>query len=111
MLKKLLASLALTVGIIHPSIASETILTVSFEAVCISEKSLSQLVDKFKEDPMLTMVSVRETSNNNFDTIPAVLFMNPKTKTWTMVEKVAGNLYCVIGTGEQVRPYLEKGKK
>lgn len=110
MLKKILASLALTVGIIHPSIASEKSLMVSFEAPCVDVVSLEKVLDKHGEDPALTMISTREIGSR-YQAVPTVFFINPKTKSWTLVEKVADNLYCVIAVGQEVAPYFEKDKK
>jgi hypothetical protein len=80
---------------------------VKVEAVCISEKDLESVIDgEFKELPMLTMVSTREINGKEI-AIPAVMFVNPKTQTWTIVEKWADNRYCIVGVGANVAPYQE----
>lgn len=36
------------------------------------------------------------------------MFANPKTRTWTMVEYVADEMYCVVAVGSNLEPYTEK---
>jgi hypothetical protein len=78
-----------------------------YEALCINIDSLAELVEEFGEDPSLVMTSIRETQRGQAE-IPTVLFINYETKTWTMVERVTKDRYCVIATGENIKPYVKK---
>jgi hypothetical protein len=82
--------------------------TQNYSAVCINIESLAELVTEFGEDASLTMTSVRETVSGNTVKIPTVLFINYETKSWTLVERVERNRFCVIATGENVAPYVKK---
>lgn len=79
-----------------------------YDAVCINIDSLAELVDEFGEDPSLVMTSIRETQRGGQVEIPTVLFVNYETKTWTMVERVTKDRFCVIATGENIKPYVKK---
>lgn len=105
MLKQILASLALTVGIIHPSIASD-IVQFPTRLVCADYETIKKNIEKFKEIPFVTMESYREIGNTVVATT-TVMFVNPKTKTYTLVEELNEDLYCIISLGENFKPYKE----
>lgn len=79
-----------------------------FSAHCINGKSLAEVMEQFGEVPSLTMNSVREVKNNKAVENRAVLFINFDTKSWTMIERVAPDRFCVLATGEEITPYLKK---
>lgn len=110
MLKKILASLALTVGIIHPSIASEEEVYFVTEFPCVSLEQLSRVLEKHKEEPFLHGSSRREIAGK-IVSIPMVIFVNPKTKTWTMIETYGKDIYCAAGLGQKISPYLGDSKE
>jgi len=106
MLKKLLASLALTVGTTHPSIASEPV-QIDSKITCASFAVINEALEKYGEIPFVSMTAYRMTKNNNVIEIPAMMFVNPKTKTYTVVEKFNERVYCVVSMGGKLAPYLE----
>jgi len=107
MLKKMLASLALTVGIIHPSIASEKL---SLEVICTDLENISTVLEKHGERPALTAVSIRPNNKDKEIPIPTVMFINFESGSWTLVERVRTNLYCATAMGEKMSPYFEQKK-
>lgn len=107
MLTRILTSLALTVGLIHPSIASESI-KLPTELICGSEKGFEAVLEKYGEIPFATMTSSREIPGIGFSINPMVIFVNPQTKTYTIVEQLADNVYCVVALGEAIAPYIEE---
>ena len=80
----------------------------TYAAVCVNIESLTELVNEFDEAPSLTMNSYRERRNGTLAKIPTVLFINYETKSWTLVERVNDDRFCVIATGEDIKPYFEK---
>lgn len=106
MLKKILASLALTVGTIHPSIASEPV-QVDSKITCASFAVINEALEKYGEIPFVTMTAYRMSRNQKVVEIPAVMFVNPKTKTYTVVEQFNEKVYCVVSMGEEVKPYIK----
>lgn len=105
MLTKIVASLALTVGLVHPSIASE-IQKFPTELMCVSETEMAEVLVKYGEIPFATMNSVREVPALGMTANPLVIFVNPKTKTYTMIEQFAKDIYCVVAIGENINPYI-----
>jgi hypothetical protein len=75
-----------------------------FPATCVNIETLADLLYEFGEKPAMTMSSLR-ASGDDFSTNALVLFINYETKTWTMAERIPGNRYCVIATGENIKPY------
>jgi len=74
-----------------------------FAATCVNIETLAELLEEFEEDPAMTMISIRE-SNGDFVNNSLVLFIHYETKTWTLSEQTQSNLYCVIATGENIKP-------
>jgi hypothetical protein len=107
MLKKILASLALTVGIANPSIANEVI-KLPTDLVCGSESGISEVLEKYGEIPFATMTAFREIPGEGFTNNPMVIFVNPKTKTFTIIERITKNIYCVVSLGDNINPYVEE---
>jgi len=107
MLKYFLASLALTVGLIHPSIASD-ITKLRTELVCGNELGIGEVLDKYGEIPFATMTSMRDIPGVGVTNNPIVIFVNPKTKTYTIIERLSKNVYCIVSLGDNISPYSEK---
>ena len=107
MLKKILASLALIVGVIHPSIASE-IYSLNTAIMCSNLKTLNDVVKEYGEIPFAVMTSYRSLNGDQAVPIRAVLFVNPNTKTYTFAEQFADNTFCVVSIGENLKPYIDK---
>jgi hypothetical protein len=101
---KLIASLALTVGFTNISIASD-ITKFPTEMVCATEKALESVLDEFGEIPFATMMSMREVPVLGVTANSMVIFVNPKTKSYTIVERIGKDLYCVVALGENIEPY------
>ncbi len=78
-----------------------------FAATCVNIETLADILKEFQEDPAMTMISIRE-SNGDFVNNSLVLFINYETKTWTLAEQTQRNRYCVIATGENIKPYVPK---
>lgn len=108
-LKYFLTSLVLTIGIIHTAIANESSLVLNTSLLCTTSKGLEQVLDKHGEEAALTAMGIRDI-DGNFVAVSTVLFINPKTKSWTLVEKIKEDLYCVAALGESISPYISEEK-
>lgn len=106
-MQKFLASLALTVGLVHPSIASEVI-EVDTKLSCVSWDTLNEALNKYGEVPFAKMTAYRALRNNDIMNLPTVMFVNPTTKSFTLVEKFSDQLYCVVSMGERLSPSSDK---
>jgi len=108
MLNRILASLALTVGLFHTSIASENnSIKLKTEILCGNLETVGLVLKEHGEEPALTAAGVRDV-NGKYIAVATVLFINPKTKSWTLVEQIDENLYCVPALGQNIGPYINK---
>lgn len=80
---------------------------VLFEALCTDSKSISATVGEYGELPFLT-ASGHRVDRDRKKYNPTFLFLNPQSKSWTMVEKVDENIFCVIAAGTKMEPYKAK---
>ena len=78
--------------------------TVTMDTYCINTASLYEMIKKYEEKPMLTAISVRMVRDKEVP-LATVLYVNADTKSWTLVEKVRDDYYCVIGMGDNIKPY------
>lgn len=79
---------------------------VNFPIPCTDIKTLAVVLEQFEEKAAMTMTTSREVSGNIIES-PTILFVNYKTKTWTLAEKITDDSYCVIATGDNIKPYLK----
>ena len=100
--KKLLSTL-----LFLPALAIAQVEYVNFETVCVSQKMLEESMTKHGEKPFITAVGHRFVGDKKVFN-PVVMFMNPDTKSWTLVEKVEPNSFCVIGVGTKMEPFFSK---
>ena len=100
-------ALVLAAALLFSSQAFAQNRVMQFPATCVNIETLAELLEEFQEDPAMTMTSIR-ASGDDFATNALVLFINYETKTWTMAERIPGNRYCVIATGENIKPYTPK---
>lgn len=107
MLKNLLTSLALIIGISNHSIAGELI-KFPTELTCGGEDQFNAVLDKYEELPFATMSSTREIPGVGFKINPVVIFVNPKTKTYTMIERLSEEVYCIVSVGDGITPYTKE---
>lgn len=107
MFQKILTSLALTVGMIQHSNAGEITQFPTY-LNCLDEKNLSETITEFEEIPFAGGISIREIPDVGMVTNNLVIFVNPKTMSWTIVERFSKDSYCVVSLGEKFRPLSGK---
>ena len=67
---------------------------------CGNLKDLTTVMVEFNEKPFAAGETVRSTNNRTIVESVVIFFLNKKTKTWTVVEKISDDLYCVISSGK-----------
>jgi hypothetical protein len=72
-----------------------------FDAYCVTAEVLGQFLMEHGEEPVFRGISNRESRNGSVDN-PVVFYFNKETMSWSMVERVGQNTFCVIGTGTDV---------
>lgn len=97
-MKKLLFLLAFL-----PSIAlTQEVKT--FNAPCIPIEALGDVTQKWGEEPAFQMKSSRSIASDKTVVFVTVIFINPKTYTWTMAEQHSANEYCIVAIGKDIKP-------
>lgn len=79
---------------------------VNFPIPCTDIRTLTEVLEKHSEVAAMTMTSSREVKGQVIES-PAVLFINYKTKTWTLAEQINEEIYCVVAMGDSAKPYLK----
>jgi hypothetical protein len=72
------------------------------ETICLDSKQLSETVHEFKELPYVRGISMPISQDDVKFSL--VVFVNPKTGSFTIAEKRADNLYCIIAIGTDFAP-------
>jgi len=82
---------------------SPPVVTTMYPALCVGPEALSETVKNFQELPF-----ARGLSTNMGDAeappLSLVIFVNPETQTWTIVERVTANQYCIMAVGQKFEP-------
>jgi hypothetical protein len=79
----------------------------SVPIVCADEKEFVEAIVSFDEEPFITALSKRDLGNGLLTPTALVIFLNPKTGSFTVAEKIS-DMYCVVAMGENMKPYLDE---
>lgn len=109
-MKKLLATILLIPSLVF----AETLEKALIETYCVDLATLDATLKEFNEVPFIR----GESNRDPLGVVPFVFFVNPEKGTWTLVERVARNKYCIIGIGnkfepvpKEIREELDKSRK
>jgi hypothetical protein len=96
-MKKLLATL-----ILLPTLAfsQNSVQTLKFDAHCVNGQTLNQYLQNYGEQPVFRVTSNRDTRSGEVVGIASVFYLNRETMSWTIVERIDEDRFCVIGTGD-----------
>lgn len=81
-----------------------------FDVPCSDEKEVTTILTEYGETPMLVMQGVRAISGNVLN-VSVTLYVNPNTKTYTIIEELRKDILCLVTTGEGLKVYKEEGEK
>ena len=81
---------------------------VSLPVECGSRSALSAMLKKYDEQPVMVFSSTRMVRQEVAE-VPAVLFVNPVTTTWSLVEQVLDDVYCVVAQGDKAKSHRAPG--
>ena len=76
--------------------------------MCVGELQFAETMTSYGEVPFLTMTTMRPVDKKMelFEAYPTVMFMNPSTLSWTLVEKRGDDNYCVTAVGQNIQPFM-----
>ena len=69
----------------------------TYQVMCLDRKDLTSTIDEFKEIPYVRGISTPFSEQDSKTSL--VVFLNPTTGTFTIVEKTGDNLYCILAVG------------
>jgi hypothetical protein len=96
-MKKILAMCLLMPSLVLANPQIKTIQT-----MCLDAKDLTDTVNEFKELPYVRGISTPMAEQDA--KMSLVVFLNPTTGTFTIVEKAGDNLYCILAVGGGFEP-------
>lgn len=102
-MKKLLTALVLVPSLAFALTNSEKpgLQMSTFQTVCLDGKELTGLMNEFKEIPFVRGVSRPFVGEG---ALSLVIFANPSTQTFSIIEKVEEDLYCILAVGSGFEP-------
>lgn len=73
--------------------------------VCVDGAKLHGTLERYGEQPSLAGIAARlvDTPDQVFPT-QVTVFINYTTKTWTFVERIGPDLWCVLAVGQHIAP-------
>lgn len=77
--------------------------------MCTGMKEFVNTMAEFEELPLLTALSNRDFGNETVVPTALVVFVNAKTNTFTIAEKLEDKV-CVIAIGENMKPFEDSVK-
>lgn len=87
----------ITVRHVHGSPRLEPIGTFRLEVACFDRGSLASILTQYQESLVATAVLRRDNNSINNVTV----FVNSITRTWTVIEQIAPDVYCIVATGNE----------
>jgi len=66
---------------------------------CGTMQDLTKVLAEYDEKPFAIAETIREDKGKIIQN-HVLFFINTKTKTWTVAEKIKDNIYCVISAGQ-----------
>ena len=88
--------------LLMPSLVFAEPKTATYETICLNGKDLTNTVNEFKELPFVRGLSVPLTQQER--KLSLVIFANPTTGSFTIVEKAGEDLYCILAIGGGFEP-------
>lgn len=104
---KFLLTIAASFFITSSLYAQSNLNVISFKGVCTTHLEFAQTLSNYEEVPLARGDSVRPL--NNIPSSVLVVFVNPKTKTFTIAERITEEIVCVIAMGQEFEPLDAEG--
>lgn len=101
-MKKILCLLCLMPSLVFANSEKQSLQIATFQTICLNIKDLTSTIDEFKEIPFVRGLSTPLLQNST--PLSLVIFVNPETKSFTMVERTGENTYCILAVGNGFEP-------
>ena len=80
---------------------------IKMDIYCGDSSAVQSITNKFGEQGFINFKSERQVGTA-FEEFRGIVFVNPKTGSFTMVEKITDDVYCVIAAGDKLEPHVSK---
>jgi hypothetical protein len=70
---------------------------------CVPFPVIEALTIEYNELPFIRGASVRDGERGS-RSIPFVFYLNARTGSWTLTERISENEFCIMASGEQFEP-------
>ena len=74
--------------------------------ICAEWPEIGKMLGNYGERPFLRAISNRFEESGN-STNRMIIFTNPASHSYSIVEQWADDLYCVISVGQYLEPYVD----
>jgi len=101
-MKKIFSMFLLMPALVLANPPKEDFIVGSMETVCVSLKNLTEIIDEAQEIPYVRGQSHPIMSQGS--PLAMVIFVNPKTGTFTISERVDRDTYCILALGSRFEP-------
>ena len=101
-MKKIFAMFLLVPSLVLANSEKPSIQISTYETICLSAKDLTSLIDEFKEIPYVRGISKPVVGDDS--SLPLVIFVNPQSKTFTIVERASKDIFCILAVGANFQP-------
>jgi len=101
-MKKIIAMFLLMPALVLANPPKEDLIVGSMDTVCMSLKNLTEIIDDAQEIPYLRGQSHPIMTQGA--PLAMVIFVNPKTGTFTISERVDRDIYCILALGSKFEP-------
>lgn len=103
--KQLSVMISIVLASLAGAASANEVITVPVDLVCVNSGQIDNILDEFGEIPFVHMKSQRQQGSRPVVSNSLIIFANPKTKTYTMVEQYAPEIFCIVATGEGLAPH------
>lgn len=88
------------------SMTASAVQRVALPVICTDGATMAETLATYGELPMMTMMTTREGSEDS----ATVMFANPETRSWTLVEEIRDDVYCAVSMGQGLAPYQPRAQ-
>ena len=107
-MKYLLTIAASLIVFLTPAIGFSQSNVLLLSSVCATDIEFAETMDNYGEQPLARGMSIRPIDNVRDRLL--VIFINPTSRSWTIAEKIAEGIVCVVAMGQEFEPLDAKGK-
>lgn len=101
-MKKLIAMFLLVPSLVLANPLKSDLEVATMQTICLDIKSLTELLNEFEEIPYVRGQS--RSITNDGPSLSLVIFVNPKSGSFTIVERADKDSYCLLAVGNRFEP-------